>query len=151
MTKISTVYDTLRAALGALFPSKTEIPNPYSLSDNNSLLLVDGWGLAVGTQAPGAIDTFKDSIVSREFSIIFTEQVITTADNPDPFVSQAKSILEDSVIARLDLLDFDQLGIPLSVEKIEYLNSSGIEFINAAKFNIISISNNYLIEISEEI
>lgn len=151
MSKISTVYDTVRSALATLFPNKTEIPNPYSLADNNDRLLLDGVGLRVGNQVIGTLETLKDSIIIRDFSVIFTKHVMATADNPDPIIVETKNILEDSVIARLDLLDFDQMGIDLSVEKIDYLGSSGIEFINSGKFNIISLVNTFSFEISEEI
>lgn len=151
MSKITTVYDTIRTAMNTLFPNKTEIPNPYSLSDNNDRLLMNGYGIAVGPTSVGELDTFKDHSYVVDFDVIFTSSVITTADNPEPFVTQAKSVLEDSIISRLDMLDFDQLGIYNSIQRIDYAGTTGIEFINSTKFNIIYIANTYSIEISEEI
>lgn len=152
MSKISTVIDTIRTAIPALsgFSSKTEIPNPYSLVDNNSNLLKDGWGLAVGS-ATADFNEFCKFFEEREFSIILTRQVFSLANCADQPVTAAKSLLEDMILIKKDLLNIDQLGIPTSIARINLGSSSGIESVNGDKFNYFTISTSFLITISEDI
>jgi len=149
MSKITTVYNTILTKVAGLFPSKTKIPLPESLPDNDNNLLRDGYGVMVGASTISALDTFKDSNISREFTIVFTEELIRTNHDADSRDTVLLSILEDMVTLKQDFLNFDQLGIDSSIEKVTFVGSSGVEYANIDDFSIMTMNITFSIDISE--
>lgn len=151
MSKFSTVYDQLRTELATIFPNKTEIPIPESLTQNDDNLLRDGYGLIVGPSTQGIIDTFKDTSTIHSFDIVLTRELIRLEHDTERKHTETKNLIEDLIGLRVSFLNFDQLTIEASIQKIDYNGMSEISFVNSDKFDIISASINFNIEITETI
>lgn len=153
MSNISTVIDAVRQAIPLLagFSDKAEIPNPYSLADNDSQFLENGWGLSILSSSLSSINTFKDHSESRQMVISLTKQFVSIEGDNDAIHTDSKILLEDALILSKDLLDFDQLGIDSSVQKIDFVSNSGIEFVIGNKFNFIFTETIFNFDISESL
>ena len=154
MSKISDIYDQIRTVVPGLFTgadAKIEIPNPYSLPDNNKNFLSNGWGLAVGDGSPSSVGFLKCDNESRNFIIVLTKELIRLDQCPDPMAVCTKALLEDYRTIKDRFVDFDQLGLDEKILKINFTNGSGIDFVTAGKFNFLTVSATYAIEYEETI
>jgi hypothetical protein len=153
MSNISTIIDTIRTAIPTLsgFSDKSEIPNPYSLTDNDSNFLVNGWGLVVGPSGLSPLNTFKDHSESRTFIITLTKEFVRMEGDNDAIHTDSKALLEDAVLVNKDMLAFDQLEIDANIQKIDFVGNSGIEFIFNGKHSFLATELTYNIDISEEL
>lgn len=136
MSNISTIYDTLRTALTAKLSGKTEIPNPYSLEDNMVQFLENGWGLTIDDGAPGSIDVYCLDSESRNFTLILTKILYNLDGTNTRLIADSKTLLENIRAARNDLLAYDKLATD-SIQKIDFVGASGIQFLPAEKFSVI--------------
>lgn len=150
-TRISTVLDTLRTAIKTAFPTKTEIPNAYSLTDNDEMLLENGLGIAVRSGAESANQVFNYDIESRTIGIIFTKKIFRIESDVDPIKTVEKDLLEDQVTLRKLLLKNTQLSIDSSIFKVDYVGDTGPQFIFEGDFSFLSLEINFVIDIMEEI
>jgi len=151
-TKISTILDQLKdVTLPALFPNKTEIPNAYSLIDNNDRLLKDAWGIRVNTGGTADYNTFNTTAVRQEISIVLSREVVRLEHDNDPLHDATKLILEDALILRKDFLHISEIDIEGSIEKIDWNQNTGIEFVSGDNFNFIFTEVIFSFEISEDL
>lgn len=127
MSSISSVYDAIIARMGALFPSKTRLHNPYELSDNAEITTRDAWGLRVGVASQDIIE-FCNFTSDREMTIVLQRQFPTTGKEPTAFDAITKSILEDQKTIVDNLFSPSELGVPNDIDKIDIVNISGIQF-----------------------
>lgn len=149
MSKISTVYDAIISTMGTLFPNKTRIPNPYELTNNSETMLKDSWGVKMSPSGISGIDTFNYHIETREVSIVLCRSVYKLRENPTGLDSPTKSLLEDSKTVCTRFVASDQLGIPDSIGKIDFVSSSGIEFTKADSLENISTEIKFNVDIME--
>ncbi len=147
MSNISTILDELTTAIGVIFPDKTAIPNAYSLEDNPDIYLLDGYGLEVGSETESAEGVYNQTWIDIEINITLTERIITMTG----IKAAEKRMLENALLLRKDLLNFDQLGISNNIQQIKYNGHDGIEFIKSDKHNSIKVRSTFTITISEEI
>ena len=150
-TKITTILDTLRTKLAAAFPTRSEIPNPYSLIDNNENFLENGIGVAIRQGAQSGNVLFNNNIDARIFSIVFTNKIYRIDSDSDPIKTIEKTLLEDQVTLRKLMLKNDQLSIDESIFKIDYIGDSGINFIFDDDFSFLNLEINFTIESMEGI
>lgn len=152
---LSTIIDTLHSTMDTLFgPTGTNysiIPNPYSLVDNASVFLEEGYGLTIGPEADSEINTLKDDNANRQFAFVLTRQVMKTEDEHNPLRDDSKTILEDQRTFKDRILDFDQLGIPNDIQKINIISVSGINFLVSDKFNFITTNLVFSVDYFTEI
>lgn len=151
MSKISSIYDAIRTAVTAKMTGKTEIPNPYSLSDNAFQFLKNGFGIKIGEGSLGALNIYKEDNEARTFTIILTREVFKMDTDPTGLISGSKTLLEDARTIKNDMLAFDQVALPADIQKIDFVSASGIEFIGADKFNLIYNEISFTVEYSETI
>lgn len=151
MSKISNIYDAIRAAVAAKMTGKTEIPNPYSLSDNAFQFLKNGYGVKIGEGGNGVLNVYREDNESRIFTIILTREVFKVDTDPTGLVTGVKYLIEDARTVKNDLLAFDQIALPTDIQKIDFVSASGVEFISADKFNLIYNEISFSVEYSETI
>lgn len=151
MTKISTIYEAIRTAMMGVFPSKLEIPNAYSLGDNAVQYLRNGWGVIIGEGSPGALQVYCNDNESRVFTITLTKEVYRLETDNANLVTESKNLMEDIRLVKNDMLAFDQIGNGASIQKIDYIGGSGINFISAGKHNLIYADISFGIEYTETI
>lgn len=151
MSKISTIYDQLRSQIGLLFPSKVELPNPYSLIDNTELYLKDSWGLTVGSGSNSVINYLKEDTEAREFTVFLTKELRRLDTDVTIIAAKTKELLEEFRDLKNDLLDFDQIGIYQTVQKIDFIAGSGLQFVQINNFSFIYCTITFNIEYSETI
>jgi hypothetical protein len=150
MSNISTIYDKLREQVALLFPLKLEIPNPYSLEDNAILFLKDSWGVTINEGSLGSINVYCLDAESRAFDIILVRQTWKVDGDKSPLVTDSKLLLEDARTLKNDMLAHDKLGTS-SIQKIDFANSTGINFVKGDSFSLLTISLTFSIEYTENI
>lgn len=151
MSNFTTFYDQARTAIAALsgFTTKTEIPNPYSLSDNDKHQLIDGWGIRVLDGSLSAQQEFKSVWEDASFEVVVTKEVVRTNNDITNFVTAVKSVMEDIVTLKMDFMADDQIGVSSNVEKIDFVSRSGIQSVNDNKFNYIFASILFSVTLKE--
>lgn len=150
-TKITTIYTQIRSVLSSLLTNKTEIPNPYSLENNTELFLKNGWGVLIGGAVNSPMNIIKDDIESREFTVIISRQIFRLESDTSIMPSESLTLLEDIRTVKNDFLDFDQIAIENSIEKIEFSSASGIQFLQVGNFSFLYASITFIIDYSEQI
>lgn len=149
MSKISTVYDYFLTQLPILFPTKKKIPNPYSLLDNNMMLLDDSWGLK--TEGHG-INSLQFNSLTQEynFKVILCREVRRVESDTTVFDTETKQIEEDTFKIREFFYDMDCNGIPGTILLTSLGPTDPIGFLGTGKNNYIFIETSILIRISEQ-
>lgn len=150
MTKISEVYDAVLNELATLYPSKTKIPNPYSLEDNQQQFLRDGYGLTVegNSRVEGE---FKSISLEYSMTVIVTKEIVRT-DSDDQLIDvTTKELLEDIFAGQKRFFQVDELGISDKIRIMDLGSSATYETFVAGNNNFISGSYELLIQIKEDI
>ena len=149
---LSNIIDTIHIEMDTLFSAtKTVIPNPYSLEDNPSVYIKDGYGLAINDESTALGGALKDDNAVRTFTFILTKEVFRLENDVSIMRSASKTILEDQRSFKDRILDFDQLGIENQINKIEFLIATGIEFVKADAFNFITCNFSFTVEYATQI
>lgn len=138
MSNITTIYDTTLTRLATIFTGRTKIPNAYSLADNNTLFLRDGYGLKVVSSQVEESE-FCNYAYSVSFAIVITKEVLRLDSDSNQIDTVSKALLEDLKTLQDNFLAYDQIGINNNIEKIDFNGSSGIEFIVGDKFNFATL------------
>lgn len=149
MSKFSTVYDQIITTLATLFADKTELSNPDNLLDNPHSELCNGFGVVIGPASPNDFD-FSEFYESRDFTIIFTEEVLRLEGDETAFKTIKKNIIEDTILLKKDFLANDQIEVQSSIQQIELVISSGVDIIPGKEI-ILTASVTFSIGISETI
>lgn len=129
MSYASDIYNEILTELGALFPTKTRIPNPYSLAENNDQFLVNGYGLKVGGAELEPFE-FSNFVVGREFTIVFTKEVIRVNSSYAEYDTISLSLLESVYDVQKLFFNYNELGIEASIQKVDIVGSSSIEAVS---------------------
>jgi len=154
MSKFTTIFDELiTTTIPSLtgFNTKTQLPNPYNLILNDVNLLNNGWGILIGDSSNADYNELNSVWTEQEVSFVLTRVVRATHHNKTPLESTIKSLVEDAILIKIDLLNNDQITIPASIQKIDYINRTAIEFIDAQEYNILTTTINFNFVISESI
>lgn len=147
MSKISTVYDAFLTHLGTLFPSKTYIPNPYSIEDNKTPYLIDGYGLRIDDETDTA-QQFNYFSSAHTFTVIFTRELKRMESDSQPVHVVAKLLKED--VFTLKKESYDGNVISDDIDKVDYSTVSGINFILTDNNSFMSIEASFLVVINEQ-
>jgi len=148
MSKISTVYDAILTELAALYPSKTRIPYPYSLVDNNARFLSDGYGVTIG---PSSFEQFEfcDFMTTRDVTVTITKEVFRTDSDYNVIDDITKSLLEDIYEVQKLFYSYNELNVPNDVAKVDLGGVSAVEEVTSGKQSFLSMSatfNFFIIE-----
>jgi hypothetical protein len=150
MSRISDALDAFRSVVPGItgFSDKTEIPNPYSLADNDSRMLQDGWGVSVGASSP-SIPEFKSFYEEWTITVHLTECLFSLAHDPEKVHEATKRLMDDAVNLKKNILNNNQIGIQAKIARINLSGTSGAEFVRGDKFNILTVNVNFLVTITE--
>lgn len=124
----STVYDSIVTALTTQFPTKTRIPYPYSLQDNQAQFLSDGIGIKVGSATYETVE-WCSFIVARTVSVVVTREIFRTDSDAIVIDDTTKAILEDIQTIQKILFQMDQ-GNSANIVRVEVGDVSGVESVN---------------------
>lgn len=149
--KVTTIYETLLTKLATLYPTKTVIPNAYSLTDNPDIFLKTGYGVRVGPESRSAFQVTREDNSAREFTIFLTSQVFRLENEATNLINASKTLLDEVQALKLALLSFDQWGIEATIYKVDFSGASGIEFFKSDKSSFIYASVSFTIDYAEEL
>lgn len=149
-SKISTIYDKLLVELAALYPTKTRIPYPYSLADNNARFMIDGYGLTIGSSNFEPFE-FCNFMNAREVSVTLTKEVFRTDSDPLVIDSVTKALLENVYEVQKLFYSYNELGIPNDIAKVDIGSVSGVEEVLSGKQSFLSMTATFQFYIIESL
>lgn len=139
MSKVSVVYDALIQELETLYTGKSRIPYPYSLQDNNSRFLIDGYGLTIGSSTFEQFE-FCNFMNSREVSVVLTREVFRTDSDAHVIDDITKSLLEDIYEVQKLFYSYNELNVPNDIAKVDIGSVSSIEEVVSGKQSFLSMT-----------
>lgn len=148
MSNVTNVYNGLLEKLAEKFPAKSRIPNPYNLPDNIDNFLIDGFGVKVGPEGQSEFVEFNSFCVNREFTIVFTREMVATSSNTDVPDDISLKLLEDIYEARKMITAPDKMGIS-SIQKADNGSASGVTEVKAESRKYLSMEVSFNIDINE--
>lgn len=151
MSNVTLAYNAARTALAALYPDKNEIPNPYSMEDNNTMLLRDSWGLKAGPTSVSPFEVLKETAAEYDFIVVLSTEIVRKDSDVEAVHTRIKALLEDGLLVRKDFLNSDQLSAQAYIRKIEWNNTSDILEAVVGKFNHRYIEVSFSFDIAEDI
>lgn len=139
MSKISTIYDALITRLTTLYPTHKRLANPYTPSENNALLLTQGWGLAVGVGVNTEEFLGCKLSIDRQFTVVHTRKYIALEADAVTKADVEKALFEDQFLLFQDLEeDITLSGLAVNVK---FVSDSGLEFVQAGNDKFLLISS----------
>lgn len=151
MSNVTPIYNAIISELETLFPTKTRIQNPYSLTDNMSPYLVNGWGVKVGGSSPSELVEYCSRIVDRTFTFVLTRELIRL-DNETPGIdTMTLAFIEDINSLEGLMADLTELDIPEQIAAIRPVETSGIQQMNQDKFNFLTVEASFIFTIRENL
>lgn len=146
MSNVSTVYDRILTELNTLFPAKTRIPYPYSLVDNQSQFLIDGYGLKIGSGGYEQLE-YCSFTANRTISIVVTREAFRLDSNVVAVDDIVKLLLEDIHTIQKNLYELDATnGNSNEIIKVDIGAVSGVQEITTnTKFLSMEAEFNFLI------
>ena len=150
-SKFSDVYDSLVTRLAVLWPSKSVIPYPYSLSDSPVQFLKDGYGIKVGGASNSELTTDYLSSVSHTISIILVREVSGFSSLKTSLVAETKTIYDDIYDLKNALLNLSRVSPMFNGEPVVYDSDSGIEDVIGDKQRFISLESVFTFDLTQEI
>ena len=149
MTKISTIHDTINSTLLTIFPTKTRIPNAYSLVDNAEQFLKNGFGLKYNGSSLVAFEICNRR-ESADFSLVLSSEFYHLETAQTAFDSPTKTILEDAEIFKARFYKTDLLA-DLNIISLDVTTTSGLANLSGDKYNFLTIEINFKIDYFESI
>jgi hypothetical protein len=150
MSLITEIYDQIIIKMGETFPLLTRIPYAYSLPDNNSNFLKNGYGVTVGSASFEEFE-FCSRVSSRGITFSFTKEVFRTDSDFVIIDDIVKELLENVNTAQGLLYAYDELGIEDKILKVDISSASGIEEILANNSKFLTVSATFLLQIRENL
>jgi hypothetical protein len=148
MSKVTTIYNQILCELKDKFQDKFRIPNPYSLEDNNSNFLVNGYGVKIGS-APFEEFEFCSFVTNRSIDVVFTQEMMKVDSDTDVYDDVALKLLEDVYEVQKLFYSYNELGILEDVLKVDIVDSSEISSFKADKMNFLTMTANFNFSIRE--
>jgi len=146
MSKISTAIDYYVSQMATLFPNKTRVPNPYSLPDNNSLFLRDGYGIKVEGVALDRQD-YKHFSEAYDIGLIFCRELLRVDSNYTNFDTAVKNLMEDHFTAREFFYDTDNMNS--TIDRIQLGGTGPVSFLLAGNAHYLFIETSISTTIRE--
>lgn len=151
MSNVTVIYDQIISKLGTLFPTRTRIPNPYSLVDNNDRLLKFGYGLKVGSASFSEFE-FCSRVSQRTFSVVFTYEMYRTDSDFFQFDDVSKKLLEDVNTIQGLFFNYNELDIEQNILKVDIDSVSEVEMVlGSGNTKYLSMEASFLFQIKEDI
>lgn len=148
MSNVSSIYDAFKSEMSTTFASKTQIPNPFSIENNNDNTLRDGYGIRFGAAGLASFDLPSFQGYSREIVVTFTTQVFRTDNNILKLEDAQKALMENQNTLINSLAKsraFDDYAV-----SVEFTTDSGIEFVFGDKFSFLYIDSSFEVQYKED-
>ena len=148
MSNVTDIYDKMATILSTVYSTKTIIPNPFSVADNNDNLLKDGYGFYFGGAGLPSFDLPSFQGYSREFILVLVRGIYRADDNTSLFGSTQKAMIEDqntfiNTLAKDRTLDNDLVSV-------EFTGDGGIEFVYGDKFSFLQLTSTFEAQYKED-
>lgn len=150
MSKVTNVYNALVLELATLFPTKTRIPYPYSLPDNNARFLINGYGLIIGSSTFEQFE-FCDFMNARDVSVVFTSEVFRTDSDANVIDDITKALLENVYQVQKLFFSYNELNVPNDIAKVDIGSVSAVEEVNSGKQSFLSMTASFQFYILESL
>ena len=141
-SKITDVYNRIIVVLDTLFPSKTRIPYPYSIERNNSRLMIDGYGLLVGSSTFEELE-WCGFLNSRSIGVVFTRSLFKVDSSTLETDNLIKAMLEDVYTVQESFYNYNELDIPAKIARVDITDVSEPEEVNAENSSFLSMTANF--------
>lgn len=143
MSKISQIFDAVRAACSAALPLYDELSNAYIPQENANKLFNKAYGVAYGPGLNESRLTKPKFTPNRQIDVLLINKVTASESNVNFLVEQQKAIQED-LFAIINQVEQDGAIYDLCT-KFEYSSDTGIEFLDAAeaKYYLLSATFNF--------
>jgi hypothetical protein len=148
MSLVTDVYNQISTKLAETFPSATRIPYSYSIADNNSNFLKNGFGLIVGSASFQEFE-FCNRVSSREISVVFSKEVFRTDSDFVKIDDIVKDLLENVNTVQGLFYAYDELGIEDKILKVDIGNTSGLEEVIANNSKFLTMTASFSFQIKE--
>lgn len=149
MSNVSTVYDNIITKIGTTISTYTRIPNPYEPSENPSLFMRKGYGVGFGAGRNTNRMVCDKVSISRAFTILLMNEVLTTEMNVSSRGSFEKSLLEDQFLL-IQAFEND-LTLSGACVKIAYSDDTGIQYVEGGSEKFILVETTFEVEYFESI
>ncbi len=150
MSKLTTVYPAVVAAIASLYGSKTRLYNPYDILDNPEIVRKNAWGLKVEEASREETEYCNMSLL-RTYTAVFVRQFVSLAGKEDGFDAATIAILEDQQTLCADFFATDKIGQGSNIDRIEITNISGVNQLSADEKKYLFSEVTFNILISEAI
>lgn len=125
--KFNDVYDALQTRITTLFPTKSELPDPYMLENNSTTFLNNGFGIIIGEGDDGA-EEFNTTVVEQNIGVVLTVDSQRQSTDPTLIRTIIKSVRTDHLTLCQSLLNGDLLG-SAGTDRISFTGFSEPQFI----------------------
>ena len=149
MSSVTDIYTKIETNLAATFSSKTVIPNPISVSDNNDNILMDGQGFFMGASSESDIDFPTYQVYQRDIHIILTRHVYRQDNDLSELGTAQKQLFEDQNTLLVALARDSDLCT--SIIRGEFTGDSGIEFVYDGKFGHLKLQTTFVVHYKEDL
>lgn len=149
MSAISDLYDALDTMLVGLYatPTYRKLANPYVLNENDTLSLSRGWGFKIGEQTAANLTLGRYEQLEVNIEVIQT--IVHRGTDRDITIRQTneKTLLEDQFL----LVNYLRQNTALFAKlwKLDYVSTSGLEFVFTEQQNYFTITTNLTAVIAE--
>lgn len=148
MSNLIDVFDAIYLELATIYPDKVKLANPYSPQDNINGNIKNGYGLQVDSASP-AESNFCEFRLEHGFNVILTREWISTSSNAGPLEESVRLLKEDAYTVQRAFYDVSKLDLGTQLDGVLIGSLSGVEFVNAGKFNFIYLTVGFEFSISE--
>lgn len=150
MSIVSDIYDDIVTRAEALLTSHVRLPNAYSLEENSTEFLKQGWALAVGPEAN--TERFATCTGSFKMDFIFsiTRRFIAREFDATAKATGDKNLLEDMRLIKNDFIKNSTLNTSAHVANWETRDGI-VQILAGEKDNYIALQATVAVEYFEEI
>lgn len=149
MSNASVVYEKILSEIQTLFPEKSRIPYPYSLEDNQSHFLANGYGLKVGSAEYEPLE-FSNFVVARNIAVVVTREVFRTDSDEVVIDDIVKALMDDIYVVQRKLYEMDATsGNSLQVIKVDVGSVSGVQTVTSSNSKFLSMEAEFSFKITD--
>jgi len=152
MSTPGTVRDSMVTKITTLYSSKTRIPKPRALDQNNDNLMKDGYGIYLGPTT-----TVDDSlgphfvVKSTEINVVISKKIYSKEND---FTGEAS--VEDTLADERDAIinavrDIISEGVDSNLVDLVYVGDDGGEFIFGDKNNYLAMTVNFAVQYKQDL
>jgi len=153
MSSISNFYDNLIALIGTTFTganAKKELVDPYNISENNDIILKNGFGVILGqTSNPKGI-LGSQILLERTIELVFTKQHVGSDRDTAARRTTEKLLLEDELLMIKGI--WGEGGtLSETVPYLLYSGNEGLSYVFSEKKNFLMLKMIFNVKYNESL